>query len=62
MLQALREEVGDETFFAILRATLQSFAMKPIWTRDFLETTNQVTRRDFRPWFDRYVFGAEVRA
>src|SRR5204862_517503 len=59
VLHALRQEVGDATFFQILRTTLGSFTLKPIWTRDFIATTNLVTKRDFRPWFDRYVFGAD---
>ncbi len=57
MLHALRHEVGDNTFFTILKSYLRSFHFKPATTRDFIGITNFITKQDYAPFFDRYLFG-----
>jgi aminopeptidase N len=50
-LDALRRDVGDVTFFRILRTYLQRFGGRSASTRDFVTTASTVARRDLRPLF-----------
>lgn len=58
MLHALRHQVGDETFFTILKSYLRSFPYKPATTRDFIGITNFITKQEEGPFFDQYLFRA----
>jgi aminopeptidase N len=53
-LDALRRDVGDSTFFAILRSYVQRFAGRSATTKDFVTVANRVAGRDlgllFTPW------------
>jgi hypothetical protein len=60
MLDALRRELGDNTFFTIHKSLMRSFPMKTVTTRDFIGLTGFVAKRDLQPWFDRYLFGPEM--
>ena len=59
MLHALRQEIGDQAFFTILKSFVKSFYFKPATTRNFIDLTNFVTKKDNTAWFDRYLFGTE---
>ncbi len=59
-LHALRQEIGDQAFFTILRSFLRSFDAKPAGTEEFLGLVNFVTKKDYRPWFEKYIYGAEI--
>jgi len=54
------DDRGDEAFFTVLRTLLASFPYRWGETRHLLGILNQVTGQDWRPWFDRYVFGTEM--
>ena len=58
-LHKLREELGDQDFFKILRSYLRSFDGKVAGTEELIGLINFVTKKDYRPWFDKYVYGAE---
>ena len=58
MLHELRQAVGDDVFFTILKSYLRSFQFKPATTRDFIGITNFVTKQDHAAFFDRNLFGA----
>jgi hypothetical protein len=60
VLHALRLEVGDNTFFTILKSFQRSFHGKSAYTRDLIGITNFITKKDFTPFFERYVIGTEL--
>ena len=57
MLHALRQEIGDDAFFTIMKSFLSSFPYQPSQTKDFVDLTNYITKKDYGPWFDKYLFG-----
>jgi hypothetical protein len=59
VLHALRAELGDQTFFLILKSYLKSFYFKPAETRHFIGLTNFVTKKDYTDWFNRYLLGTD---
>ncbi|MFN7986484.1 MAG: M1 family aminopeptidase [Thermoanaerobaculia bacterium] len=62
LLVAIRAEVGDALFFGSMRALLESFASRrpAVVTDDFVGLLEYVTKRDWKPWFERYFYGTEV--
>jgi aminopeptidase N len=58
-LHALRQELGDQAFFTVFKSLLSSFPMKDASTRDAIAITSLVTKKDYGPWFERYVLGTE---
>jgi aminopeptidase N len=54
-LDALRRDVGDSTFFAILRAYVQRFGGRSATTSDFIMTADRVAGRDLRPVFTAWL-------
>ncbi|MEU8612175.1 M1 family metallopeptidase [Actinoplanes sp. NPDC048791] len=54
VLQMLREELGDATFFAVLRAWTQTYRHRTATTADFTATASRVSGRNlggfFRTW------------
>ena len=68
MFHALRRELarqagsdseGDRLFLAWIRSYVKNFAFKPTGTRHLVGILNQMTSKDWQPWFERYVYGAE---
>lgn len=59
VLGALREELGDQVLFTIFKSYLKSFPYRPASTKQFVALTSYVTKQDYAPWFDRYLFGTE---
>lgn len=57
-LHALRLEVGDEVFFAILRQFYERYAGKTAGTEDFIALSEEISGRDlselFQLWLDTY--------
>ncbi|MBZ0114340.1 MAG: hypothetical protein K8J08_17895 [Thermoanaerobaculia bacterium] len=60
VLHALRQELGDDAFFTIFKSFLRSFPWQPGRTKDVIGISSFVSKRDLRPWFDRYLFGTEI--
>jgi hypothetical protein len=61
VLLALRKELGDDTFFTVAKSFLRSFEKRgPVTTRDLVALTNFVTKKDWAPWFEKYVYGSEM--
>ena len=61
LLQSIRKEVGDDTFFTVLKSFLRSFEKKPAVTTDqFIDLLSFVTKKDWKPWFERYFYGFEM--
>ena len=54
------EEEGDRFFFALLRSFIKNFRYKWGGTRHLVGILNQMTGKDWQPWFERYVYGTET--
>ena len=68
VLHALREELGKQSgketgekqFFALIRAYVMSFKGKITRTAEVVALLNQITGKDWQPWFERFVYGVET--
>ena len=68
MLHSLRELIGDEAFFAATRRLVYgtdqprpgNFAPRYASTGDFIDIVNDVTGKDYRWFFDVYLYSAEL--
>lgn len=54
------ERDGDRYFFALMRSFLKNFPYQWGPTRHLVGILNQITKEDWQPWFDRYVYGCET--
>lgn len=54
------EEEGDRYFFAMLRSFLKSFEFHWGGTRHLVGILNEMTGKDWQPWFERYVYGFDL--
>ncbi|MBE9041941.1 M1 family metallopeptidase, partial [Oscillatoriales cyanobacterium LEGE 11467] len=55
-LHALRLQVGDETFFEILKTYSQRFAGGYVTTEDFLAVVNEVSDRDLTAFLSQWLY------
>ena len=55
-LEALREKVGDATFFQILRRWAQDNRYKNVTTPQFIALAEQVSGRDLGACFDTWLY------
>jgi len=61
LLQTLRLELGDDLFFTVLRSFLRSFEkQRDVTTDDFVALLSFATKKDWKPWFERYYYGTEM--
>lgn len=69
VLHAIRQELaksagnaqdGDRLFITWIRSYIKNFSFKTAETRHLIGILNQITKKDWQPWFDRYVFGTET--
>ena len=62
LLVALRKELGDDMFFTVLKSFLRSFATRrpAVVTDDLVALLDFATKKDWKPWFERYFYGTEV--
>ncbi|NTU81606.1 MAG: M1 family metallopeptidase [Chloroflexales bacterium] len=61
-LHALRMEVGDETFFTILKTFFQRYKDVPVVTEDFIATAEEVAGRDLSGVWDTWLYGTSIPA
>lgn len=59
VLHALRQQLGDDQFFTVLKSFVRSFDFRFAETQHFLGITDFVTKKEMRPFFDRYLLGTE---
>ncbi len=59
-LHALRQEVGDDTFFAILRRYTDRYANDNARTVDFIEVAQEVSGIDLSDLFNRWLYQPEL--
>jgi aminopeptidase N len=60
VLQGLRLEVGDETFFDILRAYAERYKYGNAGTTEFIAVAEEVSGKDLKPFFDTWLFSKTV--
>ena len=60
VLHALRQEVGDDAFFAILRSFHESYAYSAATTSDFIAVAETVSGQDLDELFDAWLYSEEV--
>ena len=56
---ALRQQVGDDTFFTIAKSFVRNFAFKVGDTRHVIGLSGFVTKKDLTPFFNSYLLGTE---
>lgn len=56
VLQALREEVGNETFFNILRAYAERYRYSYAGTDEFIAVANEVSGQDLTAFFQAWLY------
>lgn len=57
----MRKELGDDTFFTVLRSFVKNFEKKrTVTTDDFVSLLSFVTKNDWRPWFQKNFYGFEM--
>jgi hypothetical protein len=59
LLHALRQELGDQAFFTVFKSLVSSFQFKDATTADVIAITKLVAKKDYGPWFERYLLGSE---
>jgi len=60
VLQALRLEVGDETFFKILRTYAERYKYENAGTADFIAVAKEVSGKNLDSFFDNWLFNKEM--
>lgn len=61
LLQAIRDETGDQVFFTILQRFFASNEGSPDVTTDrFVAFLSEATKKDWSPWFEKYYYGFEL--
>ena len=58
VLQALREEVGGETFFAILRTYAERYRYGVAGSDEFISVAEEISGRDLGDFFDRWIYSS----
>ncbi|MEW6506280.1 MAG: M1 family metallopeptidase [Bacteroidota bacterium] len=56
VLHMLRKEVGDSTFFNILRNYYDRFKYKNASTKDFMEISEEISQMNLKHFFDQWIF------
>ncbi len=59
VLHALRQELGDDQFFIVLKTFVRSFEFRYAGTCHFLGITDFIPKKEMRPCFDRFLLGTE---
>jgi len=60
MMQALKEEVGEDTFFEALKEIGQEYRCESITMDSIQETFETVSETDLSPFFDSYYYGTDI--
>ena len=60
VLQGLRLEVGDETFFDILRTYVERYQYGVAGTDEFIDLAKEVSGKDLKPFFDKWLFSKTI--
>ncbi len=58
LLADLREEIGDESFFTLLRTYTDRFADAAVVTEDFIALAEEISGRDLEAFFSERLYGS----
>jgi aminopeptidase N len=56
ILEMLRQEIGDEEFFRLIKIYLDLFEFSNASTEDFIKLVNEVTQKNFNEFFNQWLF------
>jgi aminopeptidase N len=56
ILEMLRNELGDELFFKIIKEYLNRFAFSSATTRDFILLCNEISKKDLNWFFNQWLY------
>lgn len=59
-LQTLREQLGDETFFKVIRSYFNKYKYKNADTEDFRAEVEAITRKDWKEFFDDWLYKTKL--
>jgi len=62
LYDALRAELGDDTFFRFLQQYYEQHRFERVDGEDWLETLNKVAGRDMTPFYQRWIEGTNITA
>ena len=55
------DELGDDLYFTVIRSFLRNFEKKRnVTTEEFIALANFVTKKDWKPFFEKYYYGIEM--
>ena len=57
LLNAIRQQVGDDTFLIFLKSYQTNFKWKFGSTRDVAGLLSFITKKDWNPWFEKNYWG-----
>jgi len=57
VLDMLREEMGDDVFFTVLLTFAERFRDSWVTFADFVSLCNEISHRDWMPFFDQWCYG-----
>lgn len=62
VLHALRKEMGDPAFFTLMKKFPEACLKTKLkaTTEDVIQFVNAIGKKDYRPFFDKYIYGTEV--
>jgi aminopeptidase N len=60
VLHALRLQVGDETFFKVLRTYIERYRYENAGTDEFIAIAEDVSGRDLKEFFSQWLFGGQL--
>lgn len=60
LLYCLHQEVGEKAFATFLKSYQKSFNWKFGSTEDVIGLLNFITKKDFKPFFDKYYWGTQM--
>ena len=60
LIREMGEAKGDAAFLSWMRSYMKNFAYKTGETRHLVGILNQLTGKDWQPWFERFVYGTDM--
>ncbi len=59
-LQALRKQIGDVSFFTIIKTYYNTYKYKNATTDDFRAVVEKFTKKDFKPFFKQWLYDTKL--
>lgn len=59
-VHALRQDVGDDNFFKILKSYGERHRDSTAVTKDLIDISSEIANKDMQPFFDKWVYSSEL--